>query len=455
MRMKKREDEFLREEREIQEEYERKNSGVKPATIVILIVCAIFVGYIVTIFFTKYLPLMQGTNTSITDLFKKNPFGDKEYVRILMLGVDNSAKDGNGLCDTMVLFTINTNTKEVRALTFPRDTYVDMEGSRGHKLNSSHKNGGAENVVKVIEEQFLYPTTIDYYVKTTTKGLRGMVDLLGGVYIVVEKNMNYDDNWGNLHIHLKGSPEKQLLNGVDAEGYVRFRKDRYGDTGYTFKEGEKVNVGRTARQQKFMMALCNRVISLPSKTERAEFLKTCYDKGYIESNLKLTDWNSMADFFVDMKPEQMMMEVLPGEPKMVGGASYWVVNEEEAPGAISRCVLFEGTNPKIPQEIERDKNGDPIVGEPAKSPSETIISIKNGSGIKGLAAKIASKLGENNYTNTTTGNADSFDYAVTEIKCKDQSTGFVLQKILGAGKVSLDKNLSEDVIIIVGKDLEQ
>lgn len=454
--MKKREDEYLREERELREErYSRERSGVKPATIIVLIVCAIFVGYILTVFFTKYLPLMQGTNTTITDLFKKNPFGDKEYVRILMLGVDNSAKDGNGLCDTIVLFTINTETKEVRALTFPRDTYVDMEGTRGHKLNSSHKNGGAENVVKVIEEKFLYPTTIDYYVKTTTKGLREMVDLLGGVYIVVEKNMNYDDNWGNLHIHLKASPEKQLLNGVDAEGYVRFRKDKFGDTGYTYKDGEKVNVGRTARQQKFMMALCNRVISLPSKTERAEFLKTCYDKGYIESNLKLTDWNSMADFFVDMKPEQMMMEVLPGEPKMIGGASYWAPNEEEVPGAIARCVLFEGVNPKIPEEIVKDKDGNPVVTEPAKSPAETVISIKNGSGIKGLAAKIGETLRLEGYSNFTTGNADSFDYAETQIKCKDQSTGFVIQKILGCGSVSLNSGISDDVEIVVGKDLNK
>ena len=33
--------------------------------------------------------------------------------------------------------------------------------------------------------------------------------------------MDYDDNWGHLHIHLK--PGLQHLNGQQAMGFVRFR----------------------------------------------------------------------------------------------------------------------------------------------------------------------------------------------------------------------------------------
>ena len=427
--------------------------GLKPATIIIVIICAILAGYIATLFFTKILS-GRGDDISITKVFSKNPFGDREYVRILFLGVDNSDKNGNGLSDTIVLFTINTKTKEARALTFPRDTYIE-NGGIGHKLNSAHRNGGPENVVKVLEENFIYPDMIDYYVKTTTKGLREMVDLLDGVYILVDQNMYYNDNYGNLHIDLKAKPEKQLLNGHDAEGFVRFRKDKFGDTGYKFVDGEKVSAGRTARQQKFMIALCNRVISLPSKFERAKFLKTCYDKGYIESNLKLTDWDALADFMLEMKPEEMYMEVLPGEGKMISGASYWQADPEKSVEMINKIVRFEGPNPNKPQEIVLDANGNPVVGEPAKAAADTEIKILNGSGIKGLAAKVGQIIGASGYTNFTTDNADNFDYVETVIKCKDQSTGFVLKNIMGCGKVVLDSFQSKDVIITVGKDMDK
>ncbi len=422
-------------------------------TLIWVIIGGIICGYLVTVVFTKVVPLMTTTNTNVFDLFSKNPFGNKEYVRVLVLGGDNTNKEGYGLCDTMALFTVNTRTKEVRAISFPRDTYI--ESLPGHKLNVALKEGGPEKVVQVIEENFLYPTMIDYYVLTSTNGLKDMVDLLGGVYIVVEKDMNYDDNWGNLHIHLKGSPEKQLLDGKDAEGYVRFRKDKFGDSSYTYKNGEKVNAGRIARQQKFMIALCNRVISLPSKTERAEFLKECYDKGYIVSNLKLTDWNGMADFFLGIKPEQMMTDVLPGEPKMINGVSYWVLNSEELPSAIAKYVLFEGENPNIPPEPVLDDKGEPVVISPTKTPAETQVRLLNGSGVKGLAAKIGADLKLKGYVDITTGNADSFSYTDTKIKCKEQAIGLAVKEALGVGEVSIDSSITPDVIVIIGTDLDK
>ncbi|MBQ0105420.1 MAG: LCP family protein [Armatimonadetes bacterium] len=430
------------------------DGSVRPLTVFIVIVCAAVIAFLGVFFYSKM--LSYGINNpakAIVNIFSKNPFGDREYVRILFLGVDNSDKKGIGLCDTMVLFTINTKTKEARALTFPRDTYIDCEYSNGHKLNSAIKNGGAENVVRTIESQFLYPITIDYYVMTTTQGLKSMVDELGGVYIKVDKNMDYDDNYGNLHIHIKAKPEKQLLDGKQAEGFVRFRKDKFGDTGYSYVDGEKVSAGRTARQQQFMMALCNRVISLSSKVERADFLKKCYDNGYIETNLELTDWDGLADFMLDMKPEEMLMEVLPGTPEMIHGGSYWVVDEEAMPETIDRAVQFKGINPNIPDKLELDSKGRPIEGTPSKPPYETKITVLNGSGVKGVASSVASVLEDEGYS-VLSGNASDYNHNITEIRCSEQAIGFAVKRILGYGEVSINRKQKEDVVVVVGKDYE-
>jgi len=434
----------------------KKNSELHKLlrTLFLVIIGGIVFGYLCTMFFTKYLPILTSTNTSISDLLsKKTLFADKEYVRIMLLGVDNSDKNGKGLSDTIVVFSINTKTKEIRGISFPRDTFIDIDGHREHKLNATHKSGGPEYTKEVLEKEFLYPVKIDYYIKTTTKGLREMVDLLGGVNIIVEKDMHYVDRSQDLYINLKGSPNKQLLNGRDAEGYVRFRKDRVGDTGYTYKDGQKIATGRIVRQQKFMVALCNRVISMDSKTKRGEFLKTCYDKGYIESNLDLNDWDALSDFFTGIKPGEIMINVLPGEPKMIGGGSYWVCNKDEVPALVAKNMLFEGANPKI----VTDENGDSKSADvPTKTPQEVVMKILNGSGVSGLAAKAASLLSPKGFTNITTANADSYSYTKTEIRCRNANdpNAIMVKNMLGVGSIISDATLAGDITVIIGSDFK-
>ena len=475
--------------------HNRKGSIGKSALIVILIIITgITVGYFGAQFFGNWTSIMKSTNTSLSDIIgqNKNPFEGKDFVRILILGADNTGKPKknekprNGLTDTVVLMTINTNTKEIRAISFPRDTKVSIPGHRTGKLNSAHVYGGPELTKEIIETDFIYPTKIDYYIKTDTDKFREMVDLLGGVYLVVEKDMKYTDRSQDLYINLKGSPEKQKLNGTQAEGYVRFRHDLYGDSSYTFEDGEKIAAGRIVRQQKFMIALCNRVISLKSKTERANFVKTCYEKGYIVSDLNLSDWNAFADFFTGIKPDEMLLEVLSGEPKTIDGTSYWVANSEEVTQMVNRDVLFVGENPNLgktpisdpidtsntteknPEKEEKKsilnilkKDVPPKIAKTetpkktGKAPSDMKITILNGSGIKGKAKELESKLFSMGYTNISSENAKSFDYTKTIIKTKDKNDINVdkIKKVVGNVTFETpNSSQTSDIVIIVGKD---
>ncbi len=114
------------------------------------------------------------------------------------------------------------------------------------------------------------------------------MDSVGGVYVIVDENMHYNDRHQDLHINLHASPEKQLLNGRDAEGFVRFRHDRWGDSGWRIVDGKKVAAGRVARQQIFLRALANRILALRTKRQRADVLSNALEKGYIASNLSST-----------------------------------------------------------------------------------------------------------------------------------------------------------------------
>src|SRR5689334_8189342 len=66
---------------------------------------------------------------------------------------------------------------------------------------------------------------------------------MGGIYVRVTEPMNYDDNWGHLHIHF--APGTYLMNGKKALEYVRFR-------------GGSADQGRVRRQQLFVKEVLKR-----------------------------------------------------------------------------------------------------------------------------------------------------------------------------------------------------
>lgn len=375
------------------------------------------------------------------DLLRRSELESKPIVRILMLGEDRtgSKKSGrHGLSDTLVVLAINNGTKpkEVRAISIPRDTRVEIPDHGICKINAANAYGGPELSKQVIQN--LLGVDIDYYIATSTGGLRGLVDLVGGVYIVVDENMNYDDNHQDLHIHLKASPEKQLLKGSDAEGYVRFRHDRWGDSGWKIVDGKKVPAGRISRQQYFMRALANRILSLPTKRERADVLSKAYEKGYILSNLNLKDWDALADFMKNVDPEKMGMAVLPGAPGMKGHASYWIPDDAKIPGVVAQQMRFEASSD---------------VG------SNASIEVLNGCGVAGAASKIADKLQKAGFQVTKQGNATGFNYDKCCVITRGGNTSGVqrLASLLNCTDIrqeSKGKDLP-DITVIVGRDYSE
>ncbi|MCE5314906.1 MAG: LCP family protein [Armatimonadota bacterium] len=400
--------------------------------LVVLIGAALGVGG--GVFLAEILPSMRATGTGIGQLLG-GPFGDQRQVRILMMGEDDTSKrnsNGYGLSDTLVVMAIDTRTKDVRAISIPRDTMVEIPGHGTCKINSANVHGGPELAKQVISDLLGVP--IDYYVMTNTSGLRGLVDLVGGVYIVVDKNMHYTDRHGGLYINLKASPEKQLLNGRQAEGYVRFRHDAIGDSGYTTKDGKMVPAGRIVRQQYFMRSLANRILSIPTKRGRADVLRQACEKKYIMSNLTLTDWGGLADFLKDIKPEKMVMNVLPGGPQNIHGASYWVADMDEARNVVARNLLFIGDAGEETPKVE----------------------VLNGSGITGAAKRAAEKLKNAGFEVTRMDNAPNSDYSESCIITHKGKTEPVqrIAQLMNCSDIREEAKSqgSADVTVIVGRN---
>tara|TARA_Y100000589_G_scaffold136231_2_gene130365 strand:- start:2501 stop:4717 length:2217 start_codon:yes stop_codon:yes gene_type:complete len=160
---------------------------------------------------------------------------------ILLLG-----REKGNRADTVIYAMVHHNPLSLRFLSLPRDTRVPIEyqGKEvNDKIGHALRWGGVESIRGAAEK--MLGLKIDHYVTLDLKIFRELVDVVGGVEIHVDRNLRYVDRAGGVNIDLKKG--LQLLNGVDAEGYVRFRTDGKGD------------LGRIKRQQKFLAAFLDRL----------------------------------------------------------------------------------------------------------------------------------------------------------------------------------------------------
>ncbi len=196
-----------------------------------------------------------GTSFSPIRVFEKEAggqrvFGNEDRINILLLGIDYN-RDSKGIgytkgarSDTIMVVSLSKAGEFLNMVSVPRDTRVFLGDDYGYdKINGAYSYGGIEMAKKVISGFLGVP--IHHYVVVKVPGAKKMVDVIGGLPIDVEKDLDYDDNWGKLHIHLKQGP--QLLDGEQAVGYARFRMDEEGDR------------GRIRRQQQVIKALAGRV----------------------------------------------------------------------------------------------------------------------------------------------------------------------------------------------------
>ena len=191
----------------------------------------------------------------------------REVLDMLHAGVS----DGELNTDTMILVHIPQNGQRAIAVSFPRDSWVELAGGYGkHKLNSAFvyaytdtyktlqrqgetdlkkadteaKVAGRKNLVATLEKFIGKPGMIDRYAEVNLASFYEITKSIGGVEVclkgaVKEKKSGVDLPAG-----------RQTIEGVQALAFVRQR--------YDLPDGD---LDRIARQQAFLSGLANKVIS--------------------------------------------------------------------------------------------------------------------------------------------------------------------------------------------------
>lgn len=269
--------------------------------------------------------LAMGGEFLSSKLVVKPPFHGRRQVNILVLGTDvNFVDKGTPRSDTIKLASVDLDKGSIAVLSIPRDTWVEIPGHGHAKINSVFQRGGDTEVERInYTRKFLagfltdvsgQPVSIDYYVRIQTGGFKRIVNAMGGVWVDVEKQMDYDDNYQNLYIHLK--PGRQKLNGTQAMGYVRFRHDRDGD------------YGRMRRQDQFIRAVAAQLNTPEMKRNWHNLVGPMMS--LMVTNMSINDIKTMKTLAGTLGMEGLHTVQLPTEPDRRGAASVVVINDEEA-----------------------------------------------------------------------------------------------------------------------------
>lgn len=173
-----------------------------------------------------------GVNTGVSD---NNVM--KGYTTIGLIGLDG--RDGElksgARSDTMIIASINNDTKKVKLVSVYRDTYLrigeDSEGNGQYdKANAAYKKGGPEQFLSMLNTNL--DLNVTDFVSVDFQAVAEAVELLGGIDVELkEEEVVHLNNYcvetskvtGMDYTPLEEKAGVHHLNGVQAVSYARIR----------------------------------------------------------------------------------------------------------------------------------------------------------------------------------------------------------------------------------------
>ncbi len=245
-----------------------------------------------------------------------------EVFNFLVLGHDRVALN----TDVIMLISYDVKDGKVSILQIPRDTYIELWGSR-HKINSVfaayYNKAKSEKAAdpyltalgdfaSILEQNLCIK--IHYYAIMDLNGFVNIVDIIGGVDMYVPETLSYSDPEQNLYISIPAG--YQTLSGKQAEGLVRYRM------GYV-----NADIGRLNAQKMFVSAFIQKVQSSLTLDNVAKITDEVLKN--LTSNITAADSVYFAKSILSVDLSKIEMFTLPGNGTYVGKASYYVMNRPD------------------------------------------------------------------------------------------------------------------------------
>lgn len=242
------------------------------------------------------------------------------YTNILIIGVDDSERPE---ADTILVLSFSNETGKSRIISIPRDTWIASRSNSG-RIGALYGWGGANKLVREVSK--LLGISIHQYIIIDMATFTELIDVLGGLDIYVEENMDYDDAESGLSIHIPQG--YQHLSGEDVQKYLRYRGEKLGD------------VGRVQRQQKFIKALYTKVLQLDTIPKLPAIADLFRNR--METSAEIFDSAHLANVLRKMSSDPPTTLMLPGSENVDGA---WVPNVAELEARMSELFPTQDIEP--------------------------------------------------------------------------------------------------------------
>lgn len=240
----------------------------------------------------------------------ENKMSSKNVINVLLVGADRGTNSGN--TDVMMLISLNKKTKQLKLVSFLRDSYLYIDSKNGSscsKLNSAFSMGGPECLVQTIENN--YKIEIDNYVMVNFESFVEIIDAMGGVTVDVQK-YEADYNYKKFKISLPYG-EDVTLNGEQALCFCRIRGcDADGD------------VSRTRRQRQVIESIIDRVktASVGDLNKYIDILLPYVDTGFAKTQILSLGVQAVTGKWFNYERTQLQMP--DEESRTSGSANAWI-----------------------------------------------------------------------------------------------------------------------------------
>ncbi len=243
----------MRSRKEIHQKKSRSKLYKNLLSIVVLL--ATFLGIATGYYSSKVLNFLDNISES-------NPKKDPEVIQnteqlknlepfsVIILGTDVE-EHGAARSDTIIVATINPDSKDMKMVSIPRDTLITLPNGEMEKINAAFATAGPLLTREMVGDYL--DIHIDFYASMDFDGLVQLVDAVDGVTV----NSDLEFTEGIEHIE-KGV---QKLDGKAALAYARMRKmDPRGD------------FGRQDRQKEVIISILKKLNSSKSITNMSAIL---------------------------------------------------------------------------------------------------------------------------------------------------------------------------------------
>ncbi len=235
----------------------------------------------------------------------------KGRVNILLMGTDEGRTCDDGLprSDTMILVSIDPESKRAYMISFPRDLWVAIPG-RGisgipteDRINTAlvwgdlyrYPGGGPMLARATVEKNFGQP--VNYHAIINIDGLARVIDILGGIDINV-KNEVRDYAYPTADCGVKTIDIKTGMQHMDGERALEYARSRH----------ETSDLDRADRQQQVLLAIRQKALQLDIITKLPALLGEY--KNLVKTDLSPIEILALANLMKDIKSESIDRQVI-------------------------------------------------------------------------------------------------------------------------------------------------